>query len=772
MRICFFILSLCLLVPSLVRAGDAPKGEDANGNLSLTEVLNLPSTLATLTGTSTSKVPTSITTISSQDIERTPARNMYDLIEAYVPGALYMIHSEGYHPGFRGIIADRDYKFLLIVNGRVMNQKAHNGAVSELLNWDLNDIERIEIIRGPGSVTYGAGAVMGVINITTKDAETAPGTRVGLSYVAPYQAKGAFVSEGKKFNENLELFAYASVTGSKGAKPDIFAADTSGNVGYVGRDFVAGSLYANPVMSYLDDYRGAPQYKLYAEAKIHKEWNVWARYTTVGGSLTYAGQSAGAETGYRGGTIDFKQFGDRQATVTLENHHVFSPQFELKSMMSWESQDYRRQFDNVVFADNLDDARNFRSDFSETEYFIRSLGIFKFGSINKTALGFELARNFWGPGWGQDSTHFRMGDNTEIVGDGSPVPDPTVPTTVNESGSLNPSRVINAGQGWATNTYSLMGETQFDFSRYFTLFASIRSDKNTFSKNLVSPRIAAVSQVGDNSYLKLIWQQSRRMNTAEQLYVQDRAGGRADPEKLSGVELIYTTLPMDKVLITASGFYDQVQVLAWDRSKAATALKGDLDLYGFEAEAKYSTKALTVGLNHAFTKQLSWKLADGQNSSGISYADYHQSTSSGVVIHGSGNNLNNLANNATKVFAAYQLNDKWSVFANSILYWGLEGAQDGLDALERSVAGTPSQAVADAAVAKIRDKNTYKAFFTLNASTKYMLLEALSLNLYMMNILGTDRRYSYDGGLNRDVPHRTAFIEEPRTVGVQLKYTL
>ena len=100
-------------------------------------------------------------------IKFTPARNIYDLIEVYVPGAIWMIHEEGPHMGIRGIIVNRNYKYLLLLNGRNLNNKGHFGAKSELEAWDLNDIERIEIIRGPGSVTYGPGAVGGVINIIT-----------------------------------------------------------------------------------------------------------------------------------------------------------------------------------------------------------------------------------------------------------------------------------------------------------------------------------------------------------------------------------------------------------------------------------------------------------------------------------------------------------------------------------------------------------------------------------------------------------------------------
>ena len=67
------------------------------------------------------KTPACVTTITAEDIARTPARNILDLMEIYVPGMLYMNHSDGPEPGIRGIIADRPYKFLVNVNGMNVN---------------------------------------------------------------------------------------------------------------------------------------------------------------------------------------------------------------------------------------------------------------------------------------------------------------------------------------------------------------------------------------------------------------------------------------------------------------------------------------------------------------------------------------------------------------------------------------------------------------------------------------------------------------------------
>ena len=123
---------------------------------------------ATLTPTATRKMPASVTTIDRQMIAESGARSLYDLLEIYVPDFHYLPHHwESSHMGMRSIIGDRDDKYLLVVNGRVLNEKTHYGALSERDMPLLGDIRKVDVVRGPGSVIYGPGAVSMVINIQT-----------------------------------------------------------------------------------------------------------------------------------------------------------------------------------------------------------------------------------------------------------------------------------------------------------------------------------------------------------------------------------------------------------------------------------------------------------------------------------------------------------------------------------------------------------------------------------------------------------------------------
>ena len=164
----FFLFIVSTLPHSAIAQQNTPYFDMSFDELLNTEVYGP----AALTKLSRLKTPASATTISEEDIKYSAARNIYDLIETYVPGAFWMNNENGPNLGMRGILVDYNYKYLLLVNNRAVNSKAHSGAKSELEQWDLSDIQRIEVVRGPGSVTYGPGAVAGVINIITHDSQS------------------------------------------------------------------------------------------------------------------------------------------------------------------------------------------------------------------------------------------------------------------------------------------------------------------------------------------------------------------------------------------------------------------------------------------------------------------------------------------------------------------------------------------------------------------------------------------------------------------------
>lgn len=123
--------------------------------------------------------PVSVTVIQKLQIQLSGARTLNEVLHMYVPGFFLVEDQDDVIAGFRGLAPDNNAKVLMLLNGHNMNTEWFWGPPDSLLQGiSLDYIERIEVIRGPGSVTLGQGALLGVINIVTKTGKTFPKTRL------------------------------------------------------------------------------------------------------------------------------------------------------------------------------------------------------------------------------------------------------------------------------------------------------------------------------------------------------------------------------------------------------------------------------------------------------------------------------------------------------------------------------------------------------------------------------------------------------------------
>ncbi len=122
-------------------------------------------------------VPYAMSVITAADIRESGAHSIPDALRL-VPGvdvADLTFGTTAVSPrGFHGFIASQ---VLVLVDGRQIYDSLFGGTLWGNWPFQMEDIERIEVIRGPGGVTWGANAVNGVINIITKD----PGDQLGLT---------------------------------------------------------------------------------------------------------------------------------------------------------------------------------------------------------------------------------------------------------------------------------------------------------------------------------------------------------------------------------------------------------------------------------------------------------------------------------------------------------------------------------------------------------------------------------------------------------------
>ncbi|QRK05723.1 TonB-dependent receptor [Archangium violaceum] len=112
------------------------------------------------------KVPAIAASFGREQIRALGARTVADVLDV-VPGLTISRDVQGFHRvGVRGLRNDAEVLFLL--NGQRLNSFFDGKA---LMNLPVENLERIEVIRGPGSALYGAGAFLGVVNVVTQRAE-------------------------------------------------------------------------------------------------------------------------------------------------------------------------------------------------------------------------------------------------------------------------------------------------------------------------------------------------------------------------------------------------------------------------------------------------------------------------------------------------------------------------------------------------------------------------------------------------------------------------
>ncbi len=121
--------------------------------------------------------PESVTVLTQEEIQRSGALNVAELLRR-VPGVFVLqTYANEYSVGIRGINPLANTHVLFLVDGRqVATQQTGNIPYTELPY--LDEIERIEVVRGPASVGYGANAMSGVVNIILKKPLDHPGYEI------------------------------------------------------------------------------------------------------------------------------------------------------------------------------------------------------------------------------------------------------------------------------------------------------------------------------------------------------------------------------------------------------------------------------------------------------------------------------------------------------------------------------------------------------------------------------------------------------------------
>jgi outer membrane receptor for ferrienterochelin and colicins len=164
------------------------------------------------------EAPASVTVISSDEVKKYGHRTLAEVL-ATVPG-LFVNSDRNYSfLGIRGFsLGDYNNRVLLLVNGHRLNNSLSDSAfIGTEFILDVDLIDRVEIIRGPGSSLYGNNAFFGVINVITRKGRDLPGNGFEVSGEAgSFDSYKGRVTYGKLFENGLELLFSGSIYDSEG----------------------------------------------------------------------------------------------------------------------------------------------------------------------------------------------------------------------------------------------------------------------------------------------------------------------------------------------------------------------------------------------------------------------------------------------------------------------------------------------------------------------------------------------------------------------------
>lgn len=192
--------------------------------LSIEELANLEVISPSKTPVKKSHSPAAIFVVTSDDIRRSGATSIPEALRL-VPGLqVSRINSNKWAVSSRGFNLRYSNKLLVLMDGRALYLPLFSGVFWECQDYVLEDIERIEVVRGPGASLWGSNAVNGVINIITKHSKDTTGG-LAVAGAGDYENGFARARLGEKIGKN----GYARVYASYFDRDEMVDAENHGN---------------------------------------------------------------------------------------------------------------------------------------------------------------------------------------------------------------------------------------------------------------------------------------------------------------------------------------------------------------------------------------------------------------------------------------------------------------------------------------------------------------------------------------------------------------
>ncbi len=524
-------------------------------------------TAASRTAESVDDAPASVTIISGQELRAMGYPTIAEAIRG-VRGVYLAYDDTYYSAGFRGFSNPGSYgnRILVLLDGQPMND---NYIWSSYLGYDgradLDDIERIEIVRGAGSVVYGTGAFFGVINLVTRDRNAPTHGEVSISAASNAGRGRATVV----WRATPESGLWLSVAGTQGPGTDKYYPELVGQTdrtGGLSDGFVRGADgHASGTIS------GRAWWKSLTVQwfmNSHKKYSPSSQFGTVVGDTTYNRDTRGMiEARY-----------EPQITKTIQSLS--------RAHMNYYG--YDSEFVYTRYDPTAEDQRNPTSGNYGGAYgseYDRYRGVWggleqRFQIIpNKdirVLAGLEVIRHFRADQLGQD-------DRAQPPGD--PQYDPNIPND-------RRGNILKINTPFSSMAAYVNGD--FQIHPKMRLSAGARFDQYIYDKNSAvadptrtnfleqfNPRVALIAKPKETEIIKLMLGKAFRVPSVYELFYQSAAQvppTNLKPEQVLSAELEYTHRFSSTWVGVVSGYLNRVTNLI--------ELNKDLDIQQYQNTSK------------------------------------------------------------------------------------------------------------------------------------------------------------------------------------------
>lgn len=210
-------LAVCALIVATSVAGAAPRAwaqastdQNSAGSLkemSLAQLGNVEVTTVSKEPEKLLQTPAAIYVLTQDDIRRAGATSIPEALRLAPGVEIARIDSDSWSVGIRGFGGAFSRSVLVLIDGRSVYTPLFEGVYWDVQNVMLQDVDRIEVIRGPGGTIWGSNAVNGVINIITKSSKDTHGTLAAAGSGTVDQATGA-LRYGGTLHKDIDYRVY------------------------------------------------------------------------------------------------------------------------------------------------------------------------------------------------------------------------------------------------------------------------------------------------------------------------------------------------------------------------------------------------------------------------------------------------------------------------------------------------------------------------------------------------------------------------------------